>query len=68
MGHHRLAAGRHPDVPGFFDRTLAALSPRPFAVGVGFAAARLATIFPQPHDVPMDLVVTEEGCAVRRAP
>jgi 5-formyltetrahydrofolate cyclo-ligase len=51
---------------GFFDRTLAALSPRPRVVGVGFAEARIATIFPQPHDVPMDIVVTERGCAVRR--
>ncbi|TCZ54596.1 5-formyltetrahydrofolate cyclo-ligase [Roseicella aquatilis] len=53
---------------GFFDRTLAALAPRPRAVGVGLAAARLATIFPQPHDVPMDMIVTEAGCAVRRSP
>jgi len=49
---------------GYFDRTLAALSPRPLAVGVGFAAQQLATIHPQPFDVPMDLIVTEAG--VRR--
>ena len=46
---------------GYFDRTLAARTPRPFAVGVGLQAARLATIFPQPHDVAMDAIVTEEG-------
>lgn len=46
---------------GYFDRTLASLSPRPLAIGVGFELARLATIFPQPHDVPMDFVVTEAG-------
>jgi 5,10-methenyltetrahydrofolate synthetase len=31
---------------GYFDRTLAALSPRPITIGVGFQAARLATIYP----------------------
>ncbi|RMF38241.1 MAG: 5-formyltetrahydrofolate cyclo-ligase [Alphaproteobacteria bacterium] len=46
---------------GYFDRTLAALDPRPFTVGVGFEAARLATIYPQPHDVPLDRIVTETG-------
>lgn len=46
---------------GYFDRTLAALVPRPLAVGVGFELARVADIGPQPHDVPLDLVVTEAG-------
>ena len=46
---------------GYFDRTLAALSPRPLAIGVGFAAQLLATIHPQPFDVPMDVIVTEAG-------
>jgi len=45
----------------FFDRTLAALDPRPLAIGVAFELARLPTIFPQPHDIPMDFVVTEAG-------
>jgi 5,10-methenyltetrahydrofolate synthetase len=43
---------------GFYDRTLAALSPKPKALGVGHPVAALATIFPQPHDVPMDVVLT----------
>jgi len=46
---------------GYFDRTLAVLDPAPFKIGVGFTAARLATIYPQPHDIPMDLLVTEDG-------
>jgi 5,10-methenyltetrahydrofolate synthetase len=46
---------------GFFDRTLAALSRRPLAIGVGFEAQRLPTIHPQPHDIPMDFIVTESG-------
>ena len=49
---------------GYFDRTLAALSPRPFAIGVGFQQARLATIYPQPHDIRLDAIVTEEGAQV----
>jgi 5,10-methenyltetrahydrofolate synthetase len=49
---------------GYFDRTLAALSPRPFAIGVGFQAARLATIYPQPHDIRLDAIVTETGLQV----
>jgi 5-formyltetrahydrofolate cyclo-ligase len=46
---------------GYFDRTLAALSPKPFVIGVGLHSARLATIFPQPHDVRLDAIITEEG-------
>jgi 5,10-methenyltetrahydrofolate synthetase len=45
----------------YFDLTLAALDPRPLAIGVSFEFARLPTIFPQPHDIPMDFVVTEAG-------
>jgi 5-formyltetrahydrofolate cyclo-ligase len=45
---------------GFFDRTLAALSPRPLAIGVGFELSRIETIQPQAFDIPMDMVVTEE--------
>jgi len=45
---------------GYFDRTLAAMSRRPLAIGVGYAEARIATIHPQPHDVPMDSIVTDE--------
>ncbi|WP_417522632.1 5-formyltetrahydrofolate cyclo-ligase [Marinovum sp.] len=51
---------------GYFDRTLAALKPAPFAIGTGFDAAQLQTIYPQPHDIPLDLIVTEVG--VRAAP
>ena len=44
---------------GYFDRTLAALSPRPLAIGVGFELSQLETIHPQDFDIPMDLIVTE---------
>lgn len=53
---------------GYFDRTLAALSPRPLAVGVGFELARLDSTRPQPHDVPLDVIVTEAGARFPRAP
>lgn len=46
---------------GFFDRTLAARSPRPLAVGVGFEINRLASIRPERHDQRLDWVVTEAG-------
>lgn len=51
---------------GFFDRTLASLAPRPRIVGVGYARLALRTIYPQPHDVPMDFIVTEEGTVARQ--
>ena len=53
---HRLGHGG-----GFFDRTLAVLPHRPRLIGVGYSLAALTTIHPQPHDVAMDMVVTEEG-------
>jgi 5,10-methenyltetrahydrofolate synthetase len=46
---------------GFFDRTLVAMNPRPLAIGVGFEILRLNDVHPQPHDVPMDFIVTEAG-------
>lgn len=46
---------------GYFDRTLAALSPRPLAVGVGFEINRLASIRPESHDQQLDWIVTEAG-------
>lgn len=46
---------------GFFDRTLASLQPRPLAIGVGFELARVESIAPMVHDVPLDAMVTEAG-------
>lgn len=46
---------------GYYDRTLAALAPRPTTVGVGFELSRLTTIYPQEHDIPLDVIVTEAG-------
>lgn len=44
---------------GFFDRTLAAMPFKPLVIGVGYELQRIVTIYPQPHDIPMDRVVTE---------
>lgn len=51
---------------GFFDRTLAALRPRPRVYGVGYAMQALATIRPLAHDIPMTAIVTETGIAAAR--
>jgi len=59
-GHYRLGHGG-----GYFDRTLAVMQPKPFAVGVGIEAARVDEYIPQPHDIPMDVIVTE--AAIYRA-
>ena len=50
---------------GYFDRTLAVLTPRAFAIGIGFEVQLLETIYPQSFDVPMDLIVTEAGIRKR---
>jgi 5,10-methenyltetrahydrofolate synthetase len=52
---------------GFFDRTLAAIAKRPRVIGVAYEQAYLRTIQPQPHDIPVDFVVTERG-VYRRGP
>jgi 5,10-methenyltetrahydrofolate synthetase len=60
-GGYRLGYGG-----GYFDRTLAAAAPRPFAIGVGMQAARLHSIYPQPHDIAMDVIITEAGVQVSK--
>ena len=52
---------------GFFDRTLAAIARRPRVIGVAYEQAYMKTIRPQPHDIPVDFVVTERG-VYRRGP
>jgi 5,10-methenyltetrahydrofolate synthetase len=59
-GFYRLGHGG-----GYFDRTLAAMRPKPLAIGVGTEASRIEGFVPQPHDIPMDVIVTE--AAVYRA-
>lgn len=46
---------------GFFDCTLAAMQGKPLVIGIGYREAAIATIYPQPHDIPMDVIVTDEA-------
>lgn len=46
---------------GFFDRTLAAHPGKPLVIGVGYSSQHIATIHPQPHDIPMTRIITEKG-------
>jgi 5,10-methenyltetrahydrofolate synthetase len=46
---------------GYFDRTLARRAVKPITIGVGFELSRLPTIYPQPFDIAMDMIVTERG-------
>ena len=52
--NYRLGYGK-----GYFDRTLARLAPRPTSIGIGFELALVASVFPRPHDVAMDFILTE---------
>jgi 5-formyltetrahydrofolate cyclo-ligase len=45
---------------GYYDRTLARACPKPYCIGFGYESGRLPTVFPQPHDIPMDLIVTDD--------
>jgi 5,10-methenyltetrahydrofolate synthetase len=51
----------------FFDRTLASLAKRPRVIGLTYEQAYLKSIHPQPHDIPVDFVVTERGVYRREA-
>ena len=53
---------------GYFDRTLAALAPRPFTIGVGLEVQRIETIRPLPHDIPLDAIMTEDKTRGELAP
>ena len=51
---------------GYYDRTLATFAQKPLSIGIGYELGRLKTIYPQPHDVSMDGVVTESGVVCRQ--
>ncbi len=46
---------------GYFDRTLASYHPQPLAIGIAFEMQRLENVYPQPHDIAMQYIVTEAG-------
>lgn len=47
---------------GYYDRFLAALVPKPFLLGVGFAVQVVEQVPVEPHDIRLDALITEEGC------
>ena len=51
---------------GFFDRTLKALDPRPVTVGVSFTHGFLPFLRPEPDDLPLDALITEDGVMWQR--
>jgi 5-formyltetrahydrofolate cyclo-ligase len=51
---------------GFYDRTLPLLSPRPYTVGVAYSHGFLPWLEGEPHDAPLDAVLTEDGVAWQR--
>ena len=55
-GGYRLGYGG-----GFYDRTLANLQPQPFTVGLGYTDGFLEDFEPQPHDVPLDSILNNNG-------
>ena len=52
---------------GFFDRTLVDLLPRPRVIGVGHPCTAIPTIHAQPHDIPMDVIVTGKNTILERS-
>jgi len=55
-GGHRLGYGG-----GFYDRTLASLDPKPTTVGLGFTQGFLEDFEPEPHDMPLDAILNDNG-------
>jgi 5-formyltetrahydrofolate cyclo-ligase len=46
---------------GYYDRTLARMKKRPRLIGFAFAGQEFSSIPREPHDLPLDAVVTEIG-------
>jgi 5-formyltetrahydrofolate cyclo-ligase len=55
-GGYRLGYGG-----GFYDRMLASLEPKPVTVGLGFAQGFVDDLEPEPHDVPLDAILNDNG-------
>jgi 5-formyltetrahydrofolate cyclo-ligase len=55
-GGYRLGYGG-----GFYDRTLATLQPKPLTVGLGYTHGWLPDLEPEPHDIPLDALLNDNG-------
>jgi 5-formyltetrahydrofolate cyclo-ligase len=51
---------------GFYDRTLSELQPRPLTIGIGYAHGFLPMLRAQPDDLPLDVMLTEDGVMWQR--
>lgn len=51
---------------GFYDRALATLQPRPLTVGLAYTHGHIPWLQPEPGDVPLDVILTDEGIAWER--
>jgi 5-formyltetrahydrofolate cyclo-ligase len=47
---------------GFYDRSLAQVAPRPATAGLAYSHGFVPWLQAQPHDVPLDAMLTDEGC------
>lgn len=56
LGGYRLGYGG-----GFYDRTLNELKPKPFTVGLSYTLGFLPDLEPEPHDVPLDAILNDNG-------
>lgn len=46
---------------GFYDRTLAALSPQPYTVGLAYSIGFAPDLTPESYDIPLMSILTEKG-------
>jgi 5,10-methenyltetrahydrofolate synthetase len=51
---------------GYYDRTLVRLPGPRRVIGVGYGFSRMTTIYPMPWDVPMDVIVLDDGTIQHR--
>lgn len=61
---HRIGYGG-----GYYDRWLARFSrqERPFCIGLCFSCQLVEQLWPQPHDIAMDMVLSQEGAITGQA-
>jgi 5-formyltetrahydrofolate cyclo-ligase len=45
---------------GYYDRTLVQTVPWPLCVGIAFECGRVESVEPRPHDMKLDVVITED--------
>lgn len=57
-----LAGGRLGRGRGFYDRALKHARPEAVKLGVGFSFQVVPNTYPEPHDIFMNQLITEQGC------